>query len=64
MVAMSGKYTIKATPVRGRWSLVVDGVGVSTVRRLDQAIDEMRAAVVDLTGSDPDEIDMALTLGP
>jgi len=52
-------YTIKATPVaHGGWTLVVDGIGVSFVRRLNQAEDEMRPAVVDLTGLPEDQIEM------
>ena len=61
MVAAMSKvtYTIKATPVaHGGWTLVVDGVGVSFVRRLDQAEDEMRSAVMDLTGQAADQIEM------
>lgn len=55
MVApMSTAYVVEATPLpRGGWGLVVDGVGVSQVRRLDQAEGEMRAAIVDLTGLGP-----------
>lgn len=50
-------HTIKARPQpRGGWSLEVDGVGVSQVRRLEQAEDEMRAAVRDLMGTSADEV--------
>ena len=58
MVApMSTAYTVEATPLaRGGWTLVVDGVGVSQVRRLDQAEDEMRAAITELTGQAPEAI--------
>lgn len=53
---MSTTYTIKAQPLAtGGWSLVVDGVGVSQVRRLEQAEDEMRSALSDLTGRPADD---------
>ncbi|WP_129661231.1 hypothetical protein [Rothia halotolerans] len=58
---MSTAYTVEATPLaRGGWTLVVEGVGVSQVRRLDQAEDEMRAAIADLTGQAPEAITVAL----
>lgn len=59
---MSETYTIRATPLLqgAGWTLVVDGIGVSQVRRLDQAEDEMRAAVCDLTGARPQDVQMRL----
>lgn len=54
-------YTIEATPLRsGGWALEVEGVGVSQVRRLDQAVDEMRDAVADITGLATSEFDLVV----
>jgi DNA-directed RNA polymerase specialized sigma subunit len=56
MVAMMKTYEVQAQPnYRGGWTLILDGIGVSQVRRLDQAEEEMRSAVIDLTGEDPDD---------
>lgn len=62
MVEMSRKtFTITAerTPT-GWWTLVCDGVGVSQVRRLTQAAEDMREPIAYVTGLDADSFDICV----
>lgn len=47
----NGEFLIHATPTPdGRWSLLVEGIGVSSVARFEDAGAEMLPAIADLTG--------------
>lgn len=56
-------FTVTAEPTpTGWWVLEVDGVGVSQVRRLAKAADEMREAISMATGLATDSFDVDVQL--
>lgn len=60
MVAMSQVFVVRAERGSHVWVLESDNGAVSQVRRLDQAVDEMRDAVAYLAGLPVDEVEIEL----